>query len=246
MANRARVDRSQGRPEPIRALNRVIEQDMGEPMVSIAGRHPRLVVGKKSTVPWVRERVADMLIQAVEALPADVCLHVTEAWRPLERQRLIYEFFWESSIRAYPELGYASRRRLVNRWVAPVDQKAPPGHCTGGAVDVHLHGVDGSALDVTSPFTRFEGAATYVLGLTPTAEHHRRLLLAAMLGAGFTNCRDEYWHYSFGDAAWAVRKGLDTCRYGAVSLDLDLYVEPQRIWLQELATREDPFAHRKV
>jgi D-alanyl-D-alanine dipeptidase len=35
-----------------------------------------------------------------------------------------------------------------------------------------------------------------------------------MLDVGFSNCRDEYWHYSFGDSAWAVRIGASECPYG--------------------------------
>jgi D-alanyl-D-alanine dipeptidase len=37
-----------------------------------------------------------------------------------------------------------------------------------------------------------------------------------MLSVGFSNCEDEYWHYSFGDAAWAVRTGADHCVYGLI------------------------------
>jgi D-alanyl-D-alanine dipeptidase len=42
------------------------------------------------------------------------------------------------------------------------------------------------------------------------------LMVQAMLGAGFSNCRDEYWHYSYGDSAWAVRVGSRECSYGLV------------------------------
>src|SRR5262249_28504890 len=28
------------------------------------------------------------------------------------------------------------------------------------------------------------------------------------------NCRDEFWHYSWGDSAWAVRVGESECPYG--------------------------------
>jgi D-alanyl-D-alanine dipeptidase len=37
-----------------------------------------------------------------------------------------------------------------------------------------------------------------------------------MLGAGFSNCHEEYWHYSFGDAAWALRTGSPYCFYGLI------------------------------
>jgi len=107
---------------------------------------------------------------------------------------------------------------MTNRFFAPVDQKAPPGHCTGGAVDVQLLGPGGKPLDVTSPFTGWQAAPTWIEGLTPEAKRNRMILVEAMLGAGFSNCRDEFWHYSYGDAAWAVRVGADYCIYGLAEL----------------------------
>jgi D-alanyl-D-alanine dipeptidase len=31
-------------------------------------------------------------------------------------------------------------------------------------------------------------------------------------------CLQEFWHYSFGDAPWAVRTGRDVCFYGWIDL----------------------------
>jgi D-alanyl-D-alanine dipeptidase len=62
-----------------------------------------------------------------------------------------------------------------------------------------------------------------------------------MLGAGFSNCRDEWWHYSYGDAAWAVRTGRKTCVYGLATLDERLYKEQERLWKIERKKRKNPF-----
>ena len=51
------------------------------------------------------------------------------------------------------------------------------------------------------------------------------VMVEAMLGAGFSNCSDEYWHYSYGDSAWAVRVGETNCPYGLVFPPVAL--EPQ-------------------
>ncbi|HXH61044.1 MAG TPA: M15 family metallopeptidase [Fimbriimonadaceae bacterium] len=234
-------DRSKGRPEPIAALNRIVEKDNGEPLVDIRKAVPKVRIFRKATIPYVRQTVAEMLKRAAASLPKGYYLSLTEGWRPLERQRLIYEFMSKSLLEVKPDIDYATLRRTINRWVAPVDQKAPPGHCTGAAVDVYLVDKKNEPYDVTSPFERFESGPTYVRGLSPAARRNRDLLLSTMLGVGFSNCRDEWWHYSYGDAGWAVRTGRKRCVYGLIELDESLFKEQQRLWVVERKKRKNPF-----
>lgn len=234
-------DRSKGRPEPIKALDRIVERESGEPLVDIRQFAKRAKVFRASTIPFARRRVVEMLDSATKALPKGYYLSVTEAWRPLERQRIIYEFMVKSLLEVRPDIDYPTLRRTVSRWVALVDQKTPPGHCTGAALDVYLVNSNNEPYDVTSPFERFSASPTYVYGLTSEAQRNRDILVSAMLGAGFSNCRDEWWHYSYGDAAWAVRTGRKTCVYGLVEMDPKLYEREQKIWVRERKKRKNPF-----
>lgn len=236
-----RWDRSKGRPEPIAALNRIVERDNGEPLVDVRKVAPKVKIFREATIPYVRESVARMIKLAAAELPRGHFLSLTEGWRPFERQRLIYEFMTKSLLEVKPDIDYRTLRRTINRWVAPVDQKAPPGHCTGAAVDVYLVDKDNEPFDVTSPFTRFASGPTYVFGLTPEAQKNRMMLVETMLGVGFSNCRDEWWHYSYGDAGWAVRTGRKTCFYGLVDMPEAKYREQQRLWVIERKKRKNPF-----
>jgi len=67
------------------------------------------------------------------------------------------------------------------------------------------------------PYVGWESAATATTGLSPEAAYNRRLLYDAMSGAGFSNCRDEWWHWSYGDSAWAVRVGAEAAIYGLIA-----------------------------
>jgi D-alanyl-D-alanine dipeptidase len=67
------------------------------------------------------------------------------------------------------------------------------------------------------------------------------ILVETMLSVGFSNCRDEWWHYSYGDAGWAVRMGLDSCVYGLARLDPALYAKQERISMQAIRRRKNPF-----
>jgi D-alanyl-D-alanine dipeptidase len=234
-------DRSKGRPEPIAALNRVLETDNGEPLVDLREFAPSLKILRKAVIPYVRHTVAKMVENAASSLPDGVYLGVVDAWRPIERQQRIYEFIWKCAEEAFPGRSRASMRRTVCRFVAPTDQKAPPGHCTGAAVDVWLVDEQGENIDVSSPWERWQAAPTFVYGLSEQAQANRRLLHDTMVAAGFSNCRDEFWHYSFGDAGWAVRSGRSDCFYGLTRIDPEMYLEEEQYWLEDVKKRTNPF-----
>lgn len=234
-------DRTKGRPEPIRLLNFVLELENCDPLVDMRVASPSVRFPKSTTIPYARQKVAEMAERAAQSLPSGYFLAVTDAWRPFLRQKLIYEFMWKCGEEAFPHLDYAQLRRKINRWVAPIDQKAPPGHCTGAALDVILEDEAGELIDVFSPFNRFSAAPTFCFGLTETATKNRMILHDAMIDAGFSNCRDEWWHYSYGDAGWAVRMGLNECCYGLVELDESLYEEAQKEWIKVMKSRPNPF-----
>jgi len=234
-------DRTKGRPEPIRLLNRIREIENGEPLVDMREVAPSIVMFRPQVIPYVRERVAQMCQEAAEKLPKGYHLGLVEGWRPIERQQRIYDFLWAAAKEAFPNRDHVALRRTVCRWVAPTDQKAPPGHCTGAAVDVWLIDDAGEPYDVTSPYDRFQAAPTYALGLSEEAQRNRSILVETMLEVGFSNCRDEWWHYSFGDAGWAVRVAETECCYGLATLPEELYRELEVSHEESMRDRPNPF-----
>lgn len=235
-------DRTKGRPEPISALNKIVEIENDESMVDMRIACPSVKFIRPTCIPYCRETVAKMAEQAARSLPSGRFLSVGEAWRPLKRQQMIYDFMSNSYREVYPEASNATVRRITNRWVAPTDQKAPPGHCTGAALDVYLLDEQDDLLDVTSPLPAFQANPTYVYGLSEEARQNRFILVEAMLEAGFSNCRDEWWHYSYGDAGWAVRIGAKECFYGLVTIPEEFYAIEQDLWEANLGSRPNPFA----
>ncbi len=237
-------DRTKGRPEPIAALNRVRELENGEPLVNVLEFAPSLKLIRAQVIPFVRQHVAEMCEEAARRLPQGYYLGLVEGWRPIERQQRIWDFVWKSAEKAFPHRDHIALRRTVCRWVAPTDQKTPPGHCTGAAVDVWLVDRNGETIDVSSPFDRFQAAPTHSYGLSGPAFESRMLLVGAMQSVGFSNCRDEWWHYSYGDAGWAVRVGERACCYGLVHLDLSLYAELELLHAESMKDRPSPFCKR--
>ncbi|HEV2472239.1 MAG TPA: M15 family metallopeptidase [Chthonomonadales bacterium] len=236
-----------GAPEPIAALNRVRILEYAEPwhrreqLVDIRTVCPGVIV-HRAACAYLRERVAEMLNNAQAALPPGYRLKVGTALRTISMQQAGWDGFFSQNREAHPSWPLSALRRATNRYFAPYDQKAPPGHCTGGAVDVGLIDGDGNDVDLSSPLTGWNAAYTWSEGLSPEARANRMLLVDAMLRSGFSNCRDEFWHYSYGDSAWAVRQGEPECPYGwahppaAIETDVE-GAAAERI---EITTYRDP------
>ncbi|MDR3689026.1 MAG: GrpB family protein [Fimbriimonas sp.] len=203
-------------PEPFRLLNRIPIHECGEPLVDLRETNPELSFGVYC-LPYVRRSVAEALKCATAHVPPHLDLWIFTALRTLEQQA---EMYWGNYRRAkeqHPNWPESVLRKMTNRFFAPPDAKAPPGHCTGAAVDVGLLDAQtGESIDVRSPHNGWDGAPTAVKGLSDVASENRRLLCFIMYSTGLSNCRDEFWHWSFGDSAWAVRTGAADACYGSI------------------------------
>ncbi len=220
-----------GSPEPIAALNRIkimeyaLPWEAREPLVDIRTHCPEIEVAERAC-PYLRRTVADMVNAAQASLPRGYKLKAGSAMRTLSMQKGGWDNFNKRLREEHPEWPLSALRRATNKYFAPYDQPAPPGHCTGGAIDVSLLDASGEQLNLIAPTEGWQAAYTWSDKISPEAKANRMLMVEAMLGAGFSNCRDEYWHYSYGDSAWAVRIGETTCPYGwtypPIALESDL------------------------
>lgn len=208
----ARLEAVSG-PEPIATLNRVREKECGEPLVDIRKHCPGVRVSR-TCLPYLRKTVAEKLSAAQAALPPGYRLRVTTALRTKETQQALFDKYFAELKEKHPDWSHATLRRQTCRFFAPYDQPAPPGHCTGAAVDVQLLLPSGKQAELRKPLSGWQAARSVVPGLSERAGRNREILFAAMLAAGYSNCREEFWHYSWGDAGWAVRVGEPECVYG--------------------------------
>lgn len=205
--------------EPVTLLRRVPIQECGEPLVDYTG-HPRMFVGgpiwgyERQTL--LRESVRDRLWSAADTLPHGFAFSIVEGWRPPHIQERMYLAAWKRWKEIHPDYSDAALRRVVNRFTAPMNDRVPPPHSTGGAVDLVLADEAGAELDMTAPFRRFQarGYAFDAAGLSEDARRNRLIVKAALEGAGITNYPSEFWHWSYGDQGWAYRGGYPAAIYG--------------------------------
>ncbi len=213
-------------------------QENHEKLVSLseAARQHRIVLapqyfrrGIAGAIPesYVREHVAKMLVEASQALPAGLSLVIWDAWRPLAVQQSLFDDFKKIVAQENPHLDEAGLVEKTSIYVAiPSDHPdRPSNHYTGGAVDLSIIKNDGSYLDMGTDFDDFSPKASTAFyeelmqhgSLLPGEEvilHNRRLLYSVMLGAGFVNYPEEWWHFDYGDRIWASMSGSGTAVYG--------------------------------
>jgi D-alanyl-D-alanine dipeptidase len=201
----------------ISRLYRVPTIECGEPLVDLRSECPALEI--KACPSFARVTVAQMLKRAQDGLPPDRRLRVSTALRTPDQQARGYWNHFRALAEKHPEWPRSILRREANKFWHPPDTAAVPGHCTGGAVDVTLLDHSGEPLDMTSASR--EGIVTHVTfcrHLSPTAQSNRDLLWQVMSAIGFSNCYDEWWHWSYGDVGWAYRLGHPHAIYGQVDV----------------------------
>jgi len=217
--------------EPVTELNRIKIKDNGEPLIDAlkllkrSEIHPERKDYKKKA-PYKfhgREQLVDMLRTAEKALPRKHKFVLWGIYRGMDEQIKIYKEVYKHFKKKNPHWPENILRRQTNRFVHPPDIKTPPGHSTGGAVDLSILGPDGEPLDMTEPYDaksdeRRRVAATFSPWLAEQARQNRKILIHAMNEAGFTNYGGEWWHWSYGDSCWAWRERRKVAIYGPATL----------------------------
>ena len=193
---------------------------------------------RKSSFPAMtdhklRKTVYDKLVEASEKLPEGYTLFVFESFRPYAVQLERFNFKVAKLREKFPHLPQTEIERRARMGVADPRSGAP--HQTGGAVDVTILDTRniprpaspfGQALNMGTDWAEFNKRTPtknwpYLLFARTvlasfTIMRNRDMLVRAMTSAGFVNYPGEWWHYSYGDRAWACYSGKSEAMYGSV------------------------------
>jgi zinc D-Ala-D-Ala dipeptidase len=144
---------------------------------------------------WLREEVAKALAAvADDAARLGYKLMAYDCYRP---KRAVAAFVaWakdvsEQSQKAeyYPDI---AKSDLLGAYIGSRSQ-----HSAGVAVDVGLARLDGSAVDLGTPFDFFSKQSNTANAVDPRVKHHRQTLVKLMARHGFKNYPGEWWHFSY-------------------------------------------------
>ncbi len=166
---------------------------------------------------WVRKEAAERLAVVDYVLASiGIELFVVDGYRPLTCQKGIWDFFWARVRQENPFARNEQVYREVVQYVSDPDSFSPenpatwPTHITGGSVDVLLRdkktsrllnmGAHFDEMSVVSHTAFFEErlAAREICIHDPRLVN-RRTLHSVMTAVGFTNYRNEFWHFDIGN-----------------------------------------------
>lgn len=139
-------------------------------------------------------------------------------YRPISVQRTLFEEITEYYQKKFPNHSPLDIEEMAMQMVAHPDKTIPP-HSTGGAVDVLLRNSStGEVIDMGSPINMPDDTSHLIVpGLPNYALSNRNILLNGMLAGWFANLPSEWWHFSYGDAYWAVFYGYEKALYTSIS-----------------------------
>ncbi len=198
-------------------------KDNKEPLVDIKKYCPGIIIDidkprmKKEKTAYVRRTVAKMLHKAQTYLPNGWNFIIGDAWRPAYVQISIFYGFIKRFTKEHPDW---TKKRVVqeaNKFVAPWKEIDASGHMTGGALDLRLIDKKGRKIPMKCRKLTYQQNALPNPKLLPTyIRNNRKILFSAMEKAGFSNCSNEYWHWSYGDYWWAKRYKKSIAIYGII------------------------------
>ena len=158
-------------------------------------------------------------------------LLIYDSWRPIEVQEFMFKraFALEfNSLESDPPIKNMHSYPLILKkvekfWAYPsFDDKCPPPHSTGGALDVCLSDKWGNLVDMGSEIDQMDETSKpdfykHINNEQAIIWNERRnLLKEVMLKFGFVQHPNEWWHFSYGDQLWAWKNKKENALYGKI------------------------------
>lgn len=113
----------------------------------------------------------------------NLCIKIYDAYRPVEIQKLFWNYFYEVH-------GYNNETLVAN------PNKYGTHNITINAVDIFVVSLDGSSVELPCEFDDFsEKAGINYDGCSETAKHNRDLLINIAKQNGLIVNNDEWWHF---------------------------------------------------
>jgi len=210
------------------ALEQVVLRESDEPLLHLKEHlDPRIAIDlaelpieltkeEHSGRFYLRKGIIERLNRVQASLPDEFRLCVRD---PLRTEDIVWKLHraYVANVMKEQDVDERTADLYVRNILALPDDPVTPGHMTGGAIDVVLLHADGSRAQMVIDYEvipRKKQMFTDCSGLPEHVVYHRQLLKTHMEGEGFMNYFREYWHYSFGDSYWAVRRKEKVAHYG--------------------------------
>jgi len=179
----------------------------------------------------VREAVFDKIGRISKRLDKEnKTLIIRSAWRSFEHQRRLWKARVGALRKKYPKKQIEEIEELVSYFIT---QPGKSMHSTGGTVDALIYDLKN---DCVMRFGTNDGSINILKNglidglrinlndkcypyhpyITPEAKNNRKLLIGLFEDEDFVVDIKEYWHFDYGNAAWAIEKEKDHAIYGII------------------------------
>ena len=170
----------------------------------------------------VRIGLYKRLLLLLEHLPKNIGIAFAQGYRPLWKQKEYFDKKFRELVRQFDDGDLEKAYMQASIFVSPYIDNIPV-HCTGAAIDFTLFIfiddgtkslLDLGRHDITiGPNLQ---AQTLTDNITKEQRKNRILLLSAASKVGLVNYGYEWWHYSYGDRAWAYVEKKKKAIYGLI------------------------------
>ncbi len=201
--------------------------------------HPYYLLGapypKHEGIWKLREEVVKRLIKVNEYLKLknnSFHLLIYDSWRPIEVQEFMFNraFSLEcerldidasvKDMKRYPLV----QKKVEEFWAYPsFDERCPPPHSTGGALDITLADSCGNIVNMGSNIDQMDEKSdpnfykkNLEMEYAIIFNDRRDLLKEIMLKFEFVQHPNEWWHFSYGDQLWAWKNKKASALYGKI------------------------------
>ena len=224
--------------------NKIPIKESGDKLIDIPSYfkfidpHPYFYLGapykNKNSIWKLREDVVKRLIKVNDYLSSknnNFYLLLYDSWRPLEVQEFMFKRAFNlecqklnidassSNMQSFPLI----IQKVEKFWAYPsFDEKSPPPHSTGGALDVSLADKYGNLVEMGSDIDQMDDSSKPDFYKNIDKEEaiiwnsRRNLLKEIMSKFGFAQHPNEWWHFSYGDQLWAWKNKKANALYGKI------------------------------
>ena len=200
--------------------------------------HPYYDLGapykRKESIWKLRGEVVKRLIKVNDFLKlknTSFYLLIYDSWRPIEVQEFMFNRAFSLECKKLdldPSVKNMERYPLVKKkvekfWAFPsFDERCPPPHSTGGAIDITLADEYGNIINMGSDIDQMDEKSKPDFYKNIKNEKailwndRRNLLKEIMVKYEFVQHPNEWWHFSYGDQLWAWKNKKPNALYGKI------------------------------
>ena len=197
-------------------------KDDNSPLISLSNEHPEFIFEPSFFQGYkylVREEIVKKLHRINSILiDQSKILVIRSAWRSYEHQKALRTNRYQFLSKLHNTKTKNQINAIVSYFIASETQSM---HATGGAVDALIFDLNtGNILDfgVNKGYNIDLGVKCYPYhpDISFYAKQNRKLLIELFEGEGFVVDLKEFWHFDYGNVAWAASKNLNSAMYGPI------------------------------